>query len=344
MTPVDPSRRVTIVDVAERAGVAISSVSSALNNRPGVSEKTRLRIQEAAAELGFVPSLRGRSLSGKRAYSVGLVVHRDPDVLELDPFFGAFIGGIESSLDARDYALVLQMSSSPEQSLVRYRKLAADRRVDGVFLNELQVDDPRIGLVAHLGLPAVAVNPPPDFPLPSVRQGSTGAIRELLAGLVAGGHETIAHLSGPPEFVHAIEREDSWRRSLAELGARPGVVARGDFTYEGGLAAADAISADAAATAVFCANDLSAMGLIAGLQRRGVRVPEDVSVAGFDGIRLGEFVQPALTTIATSPRELGFEAARLLLDVIDRADPADAVIAPAHPVVRASTQPRRPAS
>jgi DNA-binding LacI/PurR family transcriptional regulator len=105
------THRVTIVDVAARAGVAISSVSSALNDRPGVSESTRRRILTAAKDLGFVPSIRARSLSAKRAFAVGLVVQRDPDVLESDPFFGSFIGGVESVLGSRGYALVLQMGA-----------------------------------------------------------------------------------------------------------------------------------------------------------------------------------------------------------------------------------------
>jgi len=335
--PSSPPRRVTIVDVAERAGVAISSVSTALNNRPGVSEQTRRRIQEAAAELGFVPSLRGKSLSGKRAYSVGLVVHRDPDVLELDPFFGAFIGGIESYLDSRDYALVLQMSTGADQALDRYRRLAADRRVDGVFVNELEVDDPRTQLVQDLGLPAVAINAGADFPLPSVRQEGASAVRDLIRELVDGGHRTIAHVAGPPRFVHAVERERAWRAALDEFGARPGVLVPGEFTYEGGIAAAEPIASDGESTAVFCANDLSAMGLIAELERRGIRVPDDVSVAGFDGIKLGELIDPTLSTIATSPRRVGYEAARVLLDVIDGRDPEDAVVPPAELVLRGSS-------
>ena len=140
-------RPATIVDVAKRAGVAISSASSALNGRPGVSDATRTRVREAADELGFVPSLRGRSLSSKRAYAVGLIVSRDADVFEEDPFFGGFLAGIESVLGARGYALVLQMSTTVEENTERYRRMALDRRVDGVFINEITIDDPRIPLL-----------------------------------------------------------------------------------------------------------------------------------------------------------------------------------------------------
>jgi DNA-binding LacI/PurR family transcriptional regulator len=370
--------RVTIVEVAARAGVAISSVSSALNDRPGVSEQTRARIKQAASDLGFVPSVRGRSLSAKRAFTVGLVVHRDPFVLESDPFFGSFIGGLESVLDPRGYALILQMGSAADETLDRYRRLAAGRRVDGVFLNELVVDDPRVALVQQLGLPAVGVNPAPGFPLPAVHQDVSAGVHELVAHLVSLGHRRFAHVAGPSRFVHAVHRVEAWREALVAAGCDPGVLVEADFTYEGGRRAAAELLGGAAAdgggagggrgggrggdgdgdgdrpTAVFCANDLAAIGFMAEADARGVRVPEDISVAGFDGIELGTYVRPALTTLTTAPRLLGAEAARLLLaavetpDAVPAASPGDgsavpavaqADIEPARLLVRASTGP-----
>ena len=333
--------RVTIIDVAARAGVAISSVSSALNNRPGVSEDTRKRIVQAAQDLGFVPSLRGRSLSAKRAFAVGLVVHRDPYVLESDPFFGSFIGGIETVLDPRDYALILQMGSEPVETLDRYRSLAANRRVDGVFLSELGVDDPRVPLVRELGLPAVGVNAELDFPLPSVRQGHIEGIRELVAHFAALGHRRLALVTGPHEFIHAGQRRRAWSEAVAAVGLPPGEIVEGDFTYDGGVIAADRLLAGRSAadrpTAVMCSNDLSAIGFMARAGELDVRVPDDLSVAGFDGIQLGTYVRPTLTTIATTPRLLGAEAARMLLTAIDGVDVPDVEIEPARLVVRGST-------
>ena len=333
--------RVTIVEVAARAGVAISSVSSALNDRPGVSEQTRARIKQAASDLGFVPSVRGRSLSAKRAFTVGLVVHRDPFVLESDPFFGSFIGGLESVLDPRGYALILQMGSAADETVDRYRRLAAGRRVDGVFLNELVVDDPRVALVQQLGLPAVGVNPAPGFPLPAVHQDVSAGVHELVAHLVSLGHRRFAHVAGPSRFVHAVHRVEAWREALVAAGCDPGVLVEADFTYEGGRrAAAELLGGDGdRPTAVFCANDLAAIGFMAEADARGVRVPDDVSVAGFDGIELGSYVRPGLTTLTTAPRLIGAEAARLLLSAVEGETVTDAEIQPARLLVRASTGP-----
>ncbi|MCI0157795.1 LacI family transcriptional regulator [Leifsonia shinshuensis] len=333
-------QRVTIVDVANKAGVAISSVSSALNGRPGVSDVTRERIIQVATDLGFVPSLRGKSLSGRRAFTVGLVLHRDPDVLELDPFFGGFIGGIEDAIDPRGYALVLQISAESDKVLQRYEKFAADRRVDGVLVNDLEVDDPRIPLIRRLGLPAVAINPGADFPIPAVRQDPDAGIRATLRHLVELGHRRIAYVSGRPHMTHSVERENAWRAASLELGLTPGQVIPGDFTYLGGASAGSALLALAEPpTAVMCANDLSAIGLIAQAQHLGVDVPGELSVAGFDDIRLGTYVRPSLTTVHTSPRELGREAGRLLVDLIENGAVADVRVSDAHLIVRESTGP-----
>ncbi|WP_129337248.1 LacI family DNA-binding transcriptional regulator [Cellulomonas endophytica] len=334
------TQRVTIVDVAAAAGVSISSVSSALNGRPGVSERTRARIRRTADDLGFVPSLRGRSLSARRAFAVGLVVHRDPAVLGSDPFFGGFIGGLEQVLDPAGYALILQIGASRGDTLDRYRRLAGDRRVDGVVLDELVVDDPRLPLVQGLGLPAVAVNPEPGCALPAVRQDDAGGVAELVAHLVGLGHRRFAHVAGPARMVHAVHRAAVWRAALRAAGQDPGVVVEADFTYGGGArAAAVLLGRPDPPTAVFCANDLAAIGFVAEADRRGRRVPEDLSVAGFDGIELGAYVRPGLTTLTTTPHVIGAAAARLLLAAVEGTAGEDVRVAPAHLLVRGSTGP-----
>ncbi|MCU1527747.1 MAG: LacI family transcriptional regulator [Frondihabitans sp.] len=338
------TRRVTIVDVAERAGVAISSVSSALNDRPGVSEATRIRIQEAARDLGFVASLRGKSLSAKRAYTVGLIVSRDPDVFEEDPFFGGFLGGIESVLAGRGYALVLQMSTTADENTDRYRRMALDRRVDGVFLSEITVEDPRFPLLRELQLPAVAITESPSEWSPAVVQDNTASLHDLVSHLYSLGHRRFAHVSGPAEFVHANQRRDVWRAALRSRGIRDDIVVEGDFTYAGGAAAASALltdSQDAGSrpTAVFCANDLTAAGFMARAGDLGFDVPGDLSVAGFDGTALGTYIRPSLTTVSTSPRSLGAKAAALLLDAIEGKPVTNVAADPRTLIIRESTGP-----
>lgn len=336
-------RPVTIEDVAQRAGVAISSVSSALNGRPGVSARTREHIRAVARELGYVPSLRGRSLSAKRAFAVGLVVRRDPTVLGSDPFFGAFIAGIESALSECGYALVLQVSADQEEDLARYRRLAADRRVDGVYINELTHEDPRLSLVRELGLPAVAITESAvDCPA-LVLQDNSPPIRELVERFVALGHTRFAHVSGPSTYLHATGRQAAWQQALARNGFPDQQVIESDFTYAGGARAADLVIGqpeELRPTAVFCANDLMAAGFLTRACDLGLTVPDAISVAGFDGTDLAGYIRPTLTTIAASPETLGSTATALLLEAIG-GGPMPAVVRTDHPalVIRDSIGP-----
>lgn len=333
--------RVNIADVAARSGVAISSVSSALNGRPGVSEATRSRIVAVARDMGFVPSAMARSLSGNRAFAVGLVVHRDADVLEQDPFFSTFISGVERHLDPQGYALVLQIGEDSGHALERYRRLAASRRVDGVFLDELTDADPRVELVQELGLPAVGINPDPDFPLPAVRQDCVGGIEHAVLHLRNFGHKSVAFISGRARFVHSRQREDAWRAACDSVGVEQGPVMPGHFTFEGGVEAAKTLlKGTEVPTAALCVNDLSAMGFMAEARELGFDVPGDVSVVGYDGARMGALSRPALSTIATSPNEVGYRAAELLLSIIDGKACDDVLLAPAEFVARDSSGPR----
>src|SRR4051812_48906476 len=143
MTP----RRPTISDVAAKAGVSKGAVSFALNDRPGVAPETRDRILAVARELGWTPSHRARALAASRALAVGLVIARPPETLGADPFFPRFIAGIESALARLGQSLLLQVVPDLDRELAGYRRLASEGRVDGVFLTDLRVDDPRPALL-----------------------------------------------------------------------------------------------------------------------------------------------------------------------------------------------------
>ncbi|HEY5247606.1 MAG TPA: LacI family DNA-binding transcriptional regulator, partial [Dermatophilaceae bacterium] len=209
----------TITDVARVAGVSKAAVSFALNNKPGVAADTRARILAVARDLGWTPSLRGRALSVSRALAVGLVMARTPETLRADPFFGAFISGIETVLSERGYALMLQVVSDQKSEHKSYRRLAANGRVDGVFLTDMRVDDVRPKLLHDLGLPTVVIGPAPgDRPFSAVYVDDQLGIAAAVEHLVGLGHRDIAHVSGPTELVHSVSRRAAWARSLTEAG------------------------------------------------------------------------------------------------------------------------------
>ncbi len=328
----------TILDVAAEADVSISTVSSALNERPGVSAATRARVVSVAERLGWVPSLRGRSLASKRAYTVGLVMERPPTVIETDPFFAGFIAGVEVALSRRGYALVLQMAPTRGAALDRLRRLALDHRIDGAFLTDLATRDDRVTLVQELDLPSVAVNPDRGCPMPSVRQDHRPGLEGVMRRVVELGHTRVAHLGGRRGLIHTRQRAEVWRTTLRAAGLQPGTVVYGDFTAASGSRAADRILGGDGPlpTAVVCASDLMAIGFIARASALGVDVPSRVSVTGFDGLPIGAYVRPALTTVTTSPRALGEAAARTLLSRIDGEPAPDVDVPPTAALFRES--------
>jgi DNA-binding LacI/PurR family transcriptional regulator len=332
--------KITIADIARQAGVSITSVSFALNGQPGVSDRTREHIRQVARELGWVPSMRGRNIAGRRADAIGLVIERNPSVISLDPFFSTFIAGVEAELEPRERALVLQVSQDRGSTVRRYRRLVDDGRVDGVILSDLEVADRRVDLLAELGLPAVGLMADDDFALPSVRQDHRRGIDQIVRHLAAHGHRQICHLAGLPTVIHTKQRLAAWRQSMESAGLEPGPVEYADFTVAGGAGATERLLGyTPRPTAIVCANDLMAIGAIQKLRQLGLEVPGDVSVTGYDGIEIGQYVTPALTTVVTDPAEVGRRAAALLLDLIDRREVDDVDVEPAKLAVRGSTGP-----
>jgi DNA-binding LacI/PurR family transcriptional regulator len=325
--------------------VSKGAVSFALNDRPGVGPQTRDRILAAARDLGWQPSTRARALSRSRAFAVGLVMRRAPELLGADPFFPQFLAGVETALAERGSALVLQVvADDDEAEASSYRRLATQGRVDGVFLTDLQLRERRFGLLAGLGLPAVAVGRPAGpcpFPVVTVddRQGVAGTVEHLL-GL---GHRRVAFVGGTEGYVHSLSRRTAWREALEAAGVAPGPQRVADFTGPGGAAATRALLELAdPPTAIVYANDVMAiagMGVAIGL---GLEVPGDLSVTGFDDVPLAAHVAPPLTTVRQDAMAWGRAAATVLLAAGEGRAAPDMELPPATPVFRASTGPPRP--
>lgn len=333
--------RPTIRDVARAAGVSKGTVSFALNGRPGVAEETRRRILAAAEELGWTPSHQGRALGLQRAFAVGLVLARPPELLGADPFFPAFIAGVERTLSDRGQALVLQVVPDDEEE-AGYRRLADAKRVDGVFLLDLRVDEPRIALLEELRMPAVTIARPigaSGFPalLVDDRPGIAAAVEHL----VALGHRRIAHVAGPAHFLHGTVRRQAWEQALQEAGLPADAVVEADFSAAGGAQATRELISASNPTAIVYANDLMAIAGLSAAQELGATVPDHLSVTGFDDTELAGYVAPPLTSVRTDPYLWGRTAAEALLDLIEGNTVDDIPVPPARLVIRGSTAPVR---
>jgi DNA-binding LacI/PurR family transcriptional regulator len=333
--------RPTIADVARTAGVSKSAVSFALNNRPGVAADTRDRILQAARDLGWTPSSKARALSVSRALAVGLVLARRPETLRADPFFPSFIAGIETGLAARGYSLLLHVAPDDARQDEVYRRLSSEGRVDGVFVTDLKVEDARPALLAELDLPAVIIGPALPEPFwPAVGVDDAPGIIAAVRHLVALGHTRIAHVSGPADMVHSRSRADAWAATLAESGLPQGPCVEADFSAESGVwATRELLESDEPPTAIVYANDLMAMAGLSWAVSRSIRVPEDLSITGYDDTEIAAHLQPSLTTVTTDVLSWGAAAATRLLELVDGADPSPIDLPPTRLVVRRSSGP-----
>ena len=338
---VSPVKRPTIADIAAAAGVSKGAVSYALNGKPGVSERTRERILEIAARMGWHPSSAARALSDGRAGAIGLVVDRPAWVLGIEPFFMQLISGVETGLAATGTALLLQVTEDAGAEQAAYRRWWGERRVDGVLLVDLREDDPRLGLLTELGLPAVVIGHAEGAPgVPSVWLDDGAAVRETLAYLTAMGHRRIARVAGPAHFVHTRERGEVFDATAAELGLDGIVCVHTDYSgEEGARAARRLLSGAERPTAMVFDNDVMAVAAIGVTQEMGVSVPGELSIVAWDDSELCRLVHPALTAVSRRVPEYGERAAEALRALVEGADVPDVVLRPPVLVPRGSTAP-----
>jgi LacI family repressor for deo operon, udp, cdd, tsx, nupC, and nupG len=329
------SRRPTIADVARRAGVSQAAVSLAVNGRPGVGVQTRARVLSAARELGWRPSASARALTEARTRAIGLVLERDPAHLEVDSFFVRFLSGVERALAPADYALLLQLVPPGGASASgAYQRLAAAGRVDGFLLTDVEVSDPRFALLEAAGLPAViAGRPLADAPFGWVETEHATGMTAAVEHLVGLGHERIAFVGGLAKHEHVQARLTCWRTTLAAAGLEPGPIAHAEPS---GVAAERAL--EERPTAVACTSDMLALAVVAAARERGLAVPCELSVTGFDDSPLAALSSPPLTSVRVDYAEFGEAAAAALLAAIGGEPAPEYVPSAPELVVRGSTR------
>jgi DNA-binding LacI/PurR family transcriptional regulator len=335
-----PTERTTIADVARRAGVSKGLVSFALNDRPGVSPESRERILRIAAELGWKPSLRARSLSTGRSFACGLVIGRSADVIAADPFFHSFIAGLEDVFAMSGQVLVLAVATPGRHESETYRGLASDRRVDGVILTDLRAADERIALVEDLGLTAVTLGRPDlDSPFSSVSVDDGAGIRGAVRHLVGLGHRRIAHVAGPDTMLHSRRRSLAFTAAADAAGITSQILGTDFSAAEGAAATRRLLEQSEPPTAILYSNDHMAVAGLGVVQRMGLRVPDDISITGYDDAEIAGHLHPSLTSVATDAREWGSIVARTLMEALGGAEVAHLTLPDPTLIIRESTGP-----
>ena len=332
------ARRATISDIAKRAGVSKGAVSYALNNRPGLSDGTRERILAIAEELGWYPNRAARSLSAARADACGLVLARPAKMLALEPFFMELLAGVEAELSTRSIALTIQLVDDLRGEIAVYRRWWGERRVDGILMVDPRIDDPRVGELVLLGLPAVVIGGPlADGALPSVWHDEFSPIAEVVHYLAALGHTRIARVAGVGAFVHTAARTAAFRDVMNSLSLPP-QVASTDFTPESGARETRRLlTSRERPTAIIYDSDVLAVTGLGVAQQMGFSVPGDLSVVGWDDSLLCQVVHPPLTAVSRDITAYGAEAGRRLLAAIEEFGPGDVEMPRGELIPRGST-------
>jgi len=332
----DPA--ITISDVAERARVSVGTVSNVVNRPERVAEPTRERVREAIAALGWVPNGSAATLRAGRATLVGLIV---PDIR--NPFFTEVARGVEDMAAQSGEAIVICNTDWLLDNERRALEALTRQRVRGVIINPAGEDERYLEWLGQRGIARVLLDHRRSAGLvPSV------VVDDVLGGRLAGehlvglGHRRIAIVNGPGTIPQCEDRSTGFRQALTDGGIEPVrdlvVVEVEAMDAPSGLAAVDELFARSAApTAVFCANDLLAIGVIHGLRERGLRAPDDVAVVGYDDVELAAMTDPPLTTVHQPTYELGATAYELL--AAGQA-PEQRVFSP-HLIERRSTAPPR---
>jgi len=310
-------QRVTIADIARRAGVTSAAVSLAVNGRPGVSDATRERIIDIARELQWEPSPAARALAGAPVLTIGMVLARPAEILGAEAFFGAFVAGLQEVLSREDYSLQMKIVETPEAEIDTFRRWFSQRRVDGVVVVDLRPEDPRIPALEELGLPALVVGGPGHHgSLPSVYVDDAHATRLLVDHLGELGHRRIARVAGDEAFLHTLLRDRAFSARCEELGIE-GVLQTAGFGARGAESAtAELLARDQPPTAIVFDSDEMALAGSHVLEEAGLALPGDVAVASYEDSPLARGHRPPLTAIGRSATEYGRVAATRLLEVI----------------------------
>ncbi len=312
-------RRITSYDVAKAAGVSQTTVSFVLNQvaEANISEETRQRVMAAADELGYVPDAAAQALVRGRTQIIGVVV----TTLE-DPFIGALVQTIESAAYDQGYVVILTSSNDIPEREVAAARMLQSRRVDGVIVASSRASALYEGQLEQPRVPVVAINrltEPGDQRVFSVGVDNRHGGNIATAHLIQKGHRRIAYVASPPDRSDNRERMAGYRQALADAGIAysPSLVVQGTGDTDGGCRALPALlSLDEPPSAVFCYNDLTAIGLVDAARRAGLALPQDLAVVGFDDIAFAQFCHPPLTTIAQPIGEMGTKAIELLLALL----------------------------
>jgi len=309
---------VTIKDVARHANVSISTVSRVLNmTGHAVSAETKERVLKSIQELGFYPNAMARGLHLNQTRTIGLIIQ---DIS--NPYYPSIVRGVEDCAQGLGYTVVLANANRSKERTTKYLNVFREKRLDGIIFTGGGVVKNAVEekFFDSTHIATVVIGKPCNSKLPSVQVNNIQASREACEHLIKLGHRKIVTITGPDNSTTVIDRLEGYFQALKQQGIQPqdNWIIQGNFEFESGYKAVEKfleIGRDEV-TAVFAHNDMMAIGAMKAIQEKGLRVPKDIAVIGFDNIPLTSFVTPTLSTVTVPVYELGRTAMKILSDLL----------------------------
>lgn len=330
---------VTIKDVAKLAKVAPSTVSRVIANNPRISEKTKKKVREAMDELGYHPNFIARSLASQSTQAIGLVMPSSTDVVFQNPFFPTVLRGLSEGAHEKHYALYMTTGKTDNEILDGVTQMVQGGRVDGVVLLYSKIEDKVLMYLQERGIPFVVIGKPFKHmeEITHVDNDNFRATKGVTEYLIQLGHDHIAFVGGNLNLVVTVERLLGYEKALREAGIslNDEYIVHEEFLREGGQEAVrELLSLKVPPTALVVADDLMALGVLNTLDELGIKVPEDISIISFNNVLVSEMSRPPLTSVDINIFDLGFEAARSLIQKIENPkEPIKRIIIP-HQIVK----------
>ncbi|MCT8137034.1 LacI family DNA-binding transcriptional regulator [Anaerobacillus sp. CMMVII] len=331
----------TIKDIAKAAGVSVTTVSRALNGYHDVNEKTRKKIKEVADQLNYSPNTLARSLVMNKTNTIGLLVSELNRSGVKDNFTFEVMCGINDCVGDLGYDLILFNTNPDKQKKKSYTQLCRERQVEGVIFQGMKKDDPYLKEIIDSEIPCVLV----DIEMQGENVGYVTTDNEFGAQMAVKhlynyGHRHIAMVNGHDQALVSIRRLQGYKKMLSEAN----IPFNENYVVDGGFSEQNAeevtiqlLKNFPEITAIFCASDLMAMGVMKAAKNLGLNIPSDLSVVGFDDILLASYVNPPLTTIAQDKYKMGYESANLLINILNSKDSSRVKVLDNHLVIRQTT-------
>jgi DNA-binding LacI/PurR family transcriptional regulator len=333
---------VTIKDVAKIAKVSPSTVSRVIANNPRISLKTKERVRGVMDELGYHPNFNARSLANKSVQAIGLVMPSSTDKVFQNPFFPEVIRGISKIAHDKEYAILMSTGETEKEIYDGVIRMVQGGRVDGVILLYSRVNDKVTNFLDEKKFPYTMIGKPHTNTdgtthVDNDNYSAGKAVTNYLLGL---GHKQIGFVGGSLELLVTVERLNGYKAALAaaNISYRKDYVAHEEFLREGGQEAIEELmSLKKPPTALVVADDLMALGMLNTLDEMKLRVPEDLSIISFNNLLLSEVSRPPLTTVDVNIYQLGYHAAKCLIEIITQPlEPAKRIIVPYNIIERSS--------